>query len=462
LSGKQQLLEVQVLLQQSPSPVHVEPLGKQQVEPEQLWSQHSPLVEHVAPFAPQQTWSAVQVPVQQSSSPSQVPPFSLQHVPPAEQLFRQQSAFSVQVMVGMPPGMQQTLSVQFPLQQSPSIMQSVWRLLQHLLSGEHALPVQHSAELEHVVPRLMQHESPTHESLQQSASFAHVEPPTLQHASLTQACSEVQLSGQVTITPQLFIAVPPHCVAQALPLSKQQLFAPTPPPPQTPPVAVQVSLHVTVWPQLFFVGPQASPLHAVVTLSGVQHVSLERQTSPELQEPPQGIVMPHVTRSVLQMVLPHALASTVQQVPPSSQNAPPVQLPQETSAPQLLIAVPQFWPLHVFDTGSGVQSHALETHVPPSQPPQSMASPQLSVVDPHRPMHQVSCDTGVQHVSDLQTPPSPQVHETPSPHVSVTFTPQRLPHVTLGGGGVQHVPPSSQTSVECSQLAVPSTPQPTT
>jgi hypothetical protein len=104
--------------------MQVEPLGKQQCEPEQLWSQHSLPALQVDPFAPQQTWSTVHVPSQQSSLLSQVPPLSLQHVPPVEQLFRQQSASSVQVVL-VPPGMQQTLSVQFPLQQSVFIMQSV-------------------------------------------------------------------------------------------------------------------------------------------------------------------------------------------------------------------------------------------------------------------------------------------------------------------------------------------------
>jgi hypothetical protein len=228
-----------------------------------------------------------------------------------------------------------------------------------------------------------------------------------------------------------------------------------------PPPLRQVSVHVTVWPQLFVVEPHASDAHAVVADSGVQHVWLLTQTSPALQSP-QGIEMPHVTRSLSQTLVPQALASMVQHVPPSWQKAPPVQVPHTTSAPQLFVAVPQVWPLHVFEVGSGLQSHVLASlHMPPSHPPQSIESPQLSVVKPQRSVHHVACATGVQHVCELQTPPSPQAHITLSPQVSVSFTPHRLPHVTASAGGVQQVPPSSQTSVECSQLAVPSTPQPT-
>jgi hypothetical protein len=44
----------------------------------------------------------------------------------------------------------------------------------------------------------------------------------------------------------------------------------------------------------------------------------------------------------------------------------------------------------------------------------------------------------------------------------MTLVPHWLPHVMLGGGGVQHVPLStSQMSVECSQSGVPFTPQAT-
>jgi hypothetical protein len=66
-------------------------------------------------------------------------------------------------------------------------------------------------------------------------------------------------------------------------------------------------------------------------------VSPGRQTSPRLQEP-HGIEMPHVTMFVLQTDVPHALASTEQHVPSLWHKPLPVQLPQETSAPQLFVA----------------------------------------------------------------------------------------------------------------------------
>jgi hypothetical protein len=273
----------------------------------------------------------------------------------------------------------------------------------------------------------------------------------------------VQLSGHVTVVPQLLTAVPPHCVAQALPLSKQQLLAPTPPAPHTPPIPTHVSVQVIVTPQLFFVLPQAKPMHAMVAESGVQHVSPVTQTRPRSQLP-HGIVMPHVTMFVSHTVLPQALASTEQHVPPSSHCALPEHVPQETGCPQLFVTIPQTWLPHVFIIESGLQPHVCSVvlQVPPSHPPQSIVLPQLSVTEPHRPSHHVAGGTGEQQLLPWQSPPSPQSHAIMSPHMSVTVTPHRFPHVTLGGGGEQQVPLSlSQTSLLCSQLAVPSTPQPT-
>jgi hypothetical protein len=47
---------------------------------------------------------------------------------------------------------------------------------------------------------------------------------------------------------------------------------------QTPPSPQFVAAHVIIWPQLFVTVPPHLPAHGV-TLSGVQQVSLARQTS---------------------------------------------------------------------------------------------------------------------------------------------------------------------------------------
>ena len=97
--------------------------------------------------------------------------------------------------------------------------------------------------------------------------FAH--PQALAPAPLTpQTRPAMQVLGQVTGVPQLFVAGP-----QALPehaavsfAAQPHPFAPALPPPQvfTP---VQVLVQVMTVPQLFVAGPQALPTHAAA-LSG--------------------------------------------------------------------------------------------------------------------------------------------------------------------------------------------------
>jgi hypothetical protein len=121
----------------------------------------------------------------------------------------------------VPLGMQHSPPEQLSLQQSLFSMQSVNRLLQHVVPElpEHELPVQQSAGLVHALPTLEQHTVPMHESLQQSPFLEQATPPWLQQDSLMQDWPAAQLFVQVTGDPQLSVAVPEHWAAQALPLS---------------------------------------------------------------------------------------------------------------------------------------------------------------------------------------------------------------------------------------------------
>jgi hypothetical protein len=69
----------------------------------------------------------------------------------------------------------------------------------------------------------------------------------------------------------------------------------------------------------------------------------------------------------------------VMQMSPGEPHIVPPPEPQATLCPQLFVAEPQFFPIHVVVAGSGTQPHALDVHVrPPSQLPQSTALLQLS------------------------------------------------------------------------------------
>jgi hypothetical protein len=114
------------------------------------------------------------------------------------------------------------------------------------------------------------------------------------------------------------------------------------------PASAQVAEHMTVCPQLLVAIVLHLPAHTEA-LSGVQHVSLARQTSPG--EP---------------------------QVVPAAG-------PQGTSWPQLFLTDPQFLPAHVIVAGSGTHPQAPEVHISPaSQPPQSTGLLQLSNCLPQR------------------------------------------------------------------------------
>jgi hypothetical protein len=113
------------------------------------------------------------------------------------------------------------------------------------------------------------------------------------------------------------------------------------------PASAQVEAHMIVCPQLF-IAVLHLPAQAEA-LSGVQHVSLARHTSPgEL----------HIV---------------------------PAAGPHATSWPQLFLTEPQFLPAHVVVAGSGTQPQAPEVHImPASQPPQSTGLLQLSNCLPQR------------------------------------------------------------------------------
>jgi hypothetical protein len=84
-------------------------------------------------------------------------------------------------------------------------------------------------------------------------------------------------------------------------------------------------------------------------LSGVQHVPSDWQTSPAPAHPP----------------VPFA--------------------PHATTWPQLFVATPQLFPVHVIAAGSGLHPQLPDTHrAPPSHPPQSVDPPQLSYTSPQR------------------------------------------------------------------------------
>jgi hypothetical protein len=199
----------------------VEPVVAQQVEPasaEQFWSQHCAFWVHEEPLAPQQTcpW---QLPPQQSPSELHAAPVGLQQtveLPPLLAQFPlQHPASLVQVA---PFALQQTPSLQLPLQHPASVAQLLPRLLQHV-PPEQLLPEQQSEGPLQDFPSLPQHVPVLQDLLQHWPFPEHDDPEMPQQEPPLHTCSAPQLSGHVTVTPQLSTAIPLHWPAQAAPLS---------------------------------------------------------------------------------------------------------------------------------------------------------------------------------------------------------------------------------------------------
>jgi hypothetical protein len=207
------------------------------------------------------------------------------------------------------------------------------------------------------------------------------------HTSFADAQFTVPPLPHGTICPQLFIEVP-----QVLPWQVIDAGSGTQPhaplvqvsPPSQPP-------HMIICPQLSIEGPQRF-WHQVEGGVGVQHVSFDVQTPPPGQVAEQLIDCPQLFVAVVLHLPMHALAlSGVQHVPSALQTSPldahamvPF-APHATACAQLLVAEPQFLPVHVFVVCSGTHPHAPEVHMaPPGHWPQSIGSLQLSYCGPHR------------------------------------------------------------------------------
>jgi len=169
-----------------------------------------------------------------------------------------------------------------------------------------------------------------------------------------------QVSGHVIICPQLLVAGPHALPAHAAGLSGvhmpgPQLFGPTPPPPHVL-GETQVFGHVIDCAQLLVAGPHALPAHAAVSLGvqpqpfgpapppphefGETHVLGQVTASPQsLIAGPQALPAHADALSGVQAPSPQMLGMWL-----APQVCPPGQLPQDTSAPQLLSAKPQFLP----------------------------------------------------------------------------------------------------------------------
>ena len=189
----------------------------------------------------------------------------------------------------------------------------------------------------------------------------------------------------MTVRPQLSTTVPLQRLPHGFRLGEQQALGPTAPAPHIFP-GPQVSGQITVCPQLFTFGPHATPAHVVVIGSGVQQL-VPAQTCEAGHCAGHPISCPQlfVTLTPPQRPL-HAAPLSEQQEPSDLQIAPAAAhaplFPHATVCPQLLTAVPQLFPAHVVATGSGVHPHALAVHSTPTplRPPQSTGRPQLSCV----------------------------------------------------------------------------------
>jgi hypothetical protein len=231
-----------------------------------------------------------------------------------------------------------------------------------------------------------------------------------------------------TAWPQLLVTVVLHFPAHAVALSgvQQSLVL------QTSVAEAQLTVplapHDTVWPQLFVAAPHDLPAHVVDTGSGTQPHDPFVQVSPwahpghtmvcpqlsvtgphrfvhhvegdigaqhdwlDVHTPPSAHVEGHATDCPQLFVTAapqfpeHASAlSGMQHVPPGWHTSPPAAhegvpfAPQATTWPQLLVAMPQFFPMHVVVAGSGSHPQLPAVHgTPPSQPGQLTGAPQLS------------------------------------------------------------------------------------
>jgi hypothetical protein len=256
---------------------------------------------------------------------------------------------------------------------------------------------------------------------------------------------------QLIVWPQLFVAVVLHLPAHGVTLSGAQHVLPwqisladeqfvVPPAPQA-----------TTWPQLLVALPHVLPAHVVERGSGTQphepaslqvrppsqppqltgwpqlsvldpqrfwhHVDggVGEQHAPELHTPPSAHVVGHCTFcaqlfvTVPPHLLPQAVAlSGVQHVSfdrhtsalPAHVDEPLA--PQATDCPQLFVAEPQFFPVHVLAAGSGTHPQAPCVHDrPPSHPPQFTGLPQLSKRAPQRLSQKLASGT------QPSPPPSP-------------------------------------------------------
>jgi len=224
--------------------------------------------------------------------------------------------------------------------------------------------------------------------------------------------------------------------------------------------------------QLLVAPPHALPLHAAV-LFGAQQVWLVKQTPALGQVGEQLTACPQWLVAVVLHWPAHAVASSGVQHDPSglqtseldAQDVRPF-APHAIVWPQLLVAVPHAFPLHVMTTDSGAHPHAPLVQVaPPSQTPHSTGCPQLSVLEPQRFWHQVAVGVGEQQVwLDVQTPPLGQVagQVTVRPQRLVTVTPHFPAHATASVSGVQQEPSAMQTSPVDEQAVDPVAPQATT
>jgi hypothetical protein len=258
--------------------------------------------------------------------------------------------------------------------------------VQHVSSGMHTPALGHVAEQLTLCAQLfftVVLQCPAH-AVVLSSGVQHALPT---HTSDADGQLTVPPLPQGTCWPQLLVAEP-----HVLPAHVVDTGAGTQPhapllhvsPPWQPP-------HEMVWPQSSTVMPQRF-WHQTEGGVGEQHVPFAVQTAPSAHCAGQATASPQLFVTVVPHLPAHAAAlSGVQHVPSAMQTSPedehevPPVGPHPTSCPQLFLAVPQFFPEHVFVAGSGTQPHAPEVHVrPASQPPHVTGLPQLSYCGPQR------------------------------------------------------------------------------